>query len=287
VFSGTGKRLDKRINTVHPAQDIRLGKEETMRYGDHLRKRISGTFCVYCGVPATETEHFPPASTGSYGWLLPACRECNQIAGDRHPYDFEARCNFVKSGIAHYARENLLPASLDAELDKDDYEWETFLKRLSEARAARRRLAWSAAAYLSSIGGTKLFAVKPAKTATTTKSAPKLGVSIETPSTPKKRKQKPKTKKVPYSDLRPMQEAYARFGMMPVGYGGARALFKDIWQGGKRETVYYFRHLHPSYRDGFKTVKICALDRRLTPNARCDMTGRTYCEIIVLVPLDD
>lgn len=62
-------------------------------------KRVPSDICVYCGVLASETEHFPPKSTLSSGFLLTACRECNGTARDLYPYDFEARADFVKSQL--------------------------------------------------------------------------------------------------------------------------------------------------------------------------------------------
>lgn len=62
-------------------------------------KRVPSDVCVYCGVLASETEHFPPKSTLSSGFLLTACRECNGTARDLFPYDFESRADFVKDQL--------------------------------------------------------------------------------------------------------------------------------------------------------------------------------------------
>lgn len=63
------------------------------------RITLKGDLCVYCGDIATTVEHFPPVSVTNLGFKLPCCRECNALAIDENPRDFERRIESVKSRI--------------------------------------------------------------------------------------------------------------------------------------------------------------------------------------------
>lgn len=52
-----------------------------MKFTDERRVRLSGDWCVYCGQVAETVEHFPPKSYCLDGLLMPACKECNSLAG--------------------------------------------------------------------------------------------------------------------------------------------------------------------------------------------------------------
>ena len=64
-----------------------------------FRRRIRGNQCVYCGLSADTEDHFPPQSLTHLGVLLPACRECNSMAGTEWCFDFELRCAYVKDKL--------------------------------------------------------------------------------------------------------------------------------------------------------------------------------------------
>ena len=61
-----------------------------------FRKRLAGTRCIYCGEPTALEDHFPPHTFGTHGWLIPACRECNELAGTAYPTSFFRRVEHVK-----------------------------------------------------------------------------------------------------------------------------------------------------------------------------------------------
>lgn len=73
-----------------------------------------GTPCCYCGEPATSEDHvFPIAALTKLGFamanripldilrIVPACLECNMLAGDTVFFTFEEKCLYVKDRIAH------------------------------------------------------------------------------------------------------------------------------------------------------------------------------------------
>lgn len=120
------------------------------------RIRINGDQCVYCGQPATTDEHYPPiAATGATGdgLILPACSECNTLAGANFPYDFDRRVEYVKGKIKNKYRHALRSitwseeelSELSPKLEKEFRAW----SKLSEK--TKERLAWNAISYLSLI----------------------------------------------------------------------------------------------------------------------------------------
>lgn len=149
-----------------------------MRFPDHIRVRVPGKICVYCGMPANSIEHFPPASVGSAGWLLPACKECNFLAGTLHPQDFVKRSEAVKAKLSARYPPRDIP-DIETMLTLGEPEWNTALKDLNYMRARSLRLAWSAVRYLSLIGQHKVFAGSRVKTDTTTRREQPLGKPIE------------------------------------------------------------------------------------------------------------
>ena len=131
------------------------------------RMRIEGERCVYCGERATCWDHFPPYAVDQLrGWLLPACGECNGIAGDRHPYDFVARAAYVNRALIHRYRRvlNSTPWSR-AELRELGRGLGDTIEPLAHARTiARERVRWDAIAYLATLGHGRRFqpiATKP------------------------------------------------------------------------------------------------------------------------------
>jgi hypothetical protein len=79
-----------------------------------------GTPCCYCGDPATHDEHVFPVSAldkllsvGGCEILLdvlrivPACADCNLLAGDKVFYAFEDKCRFIKGRLLARYRKAL------------------------------------------------------------------------------------------------------------------------------------------------------------------------------------
>lgn len=123
------------------------------RFDDALRIRLNGDFCVYCGEWADTMEHYPPASMTPVGLLLPACRECNGLAGTAFCSDFRDRVALVRSKLQkrydrelssiEWSEEEI--ASLSYSLRISVREWDRLVKK------ARTRMAWNAFSYLVSI----------------------------------------------------------------------------------------------------------------------------------------
>lgn len=128
------------------------------RYGyggvNDRRKNIVGDCCVYCGDPANSRDHFPPASVTYRGWLLPSCKECNSVAGDREPYDLIKRQQLVMKRLGRKL------ARRKGEWRNSEIEQELIgnLRRMvrlhqHERRQIIVRMKWSLEAYLAQIAG--------------------------------------------------------------------------------------------------------------------------------------
>lgn len=99
-----------------------------------VRRHLHGQWCVYCGEPATAQDHFPPRSYSHGGWIIPACLECNGMAGIEWSQAFIQRCRHVRQRL-------LVRYTHGKELGK----WPNRNRRLNA------RLAWNVATYLQSI----------------------------------------------------------------------------------------------------------------------------------------
>lgn len=146
-----------------------------MRDTDIFRIQIDGSLCVYCGEIASTVEHFPPKAHTCRGFLLPSCSECNILAGTEWPTDFEKRAEYVKSKIEkRYTKLLTLP------------EWnKTEIKQLGRGLRegveawqkmqdiARKRVAWNAMSYLTSIDLSNDFAALDARNDTIQESVEK------------------------------------------------------------------------------------------------------------------
>ena len=133
------------------------------RFSDYFRLAIVGDWCVYCGMLATQREHFPPATCERWGYILPSCGECNRFAGTQAPYDFDARTGIVK-GKLRSRNQRLLNtpdwgadeiAELSGETKREVTRWQKRKKRVQE------RLAWPALEYLLSIDRSSVFVPNP------------------------------------------------------------------------------------------------------------------------------
>lgn len=146
-----------------------MGKYDSI---DCFRDRIEGKWCVYCGEPADVGDHFPPRSVSRAGLILPACSECNNLAEDEWPFDFEARDRLVKTKLEERY------GSILKRPDWDEDEIEELGSNLragvivcrNEKDRLRKRLAWNAVEYLSYIDHSNAFAQFGAKIDITIKS---------------------------------------------------------------------------------------------------------------------
>ena len=94
--------------------------------------------CLYCGEAGRAEEHFPPRSaSGSQGYLLSACVECNSIASGVHPYNFDARVLHVKEGLRRRLSRKLAPHTMG------DDEWLAIVVKQAE------RIAWNVELYFA------------------------------------------------------------------------------------------------------------------------------------------
>lgn len=123
-----------------------------------------GERCVYCGDRANTTEHFPPQTVESGGWLLSACSECNSFAEAEHPFNLDARAEHVKAKLRARYRRVLNYATFD---DDDLASFSGALKQEVEAcvrakKRAQRRIAWSVDRYFELIDQPKPFAASVA-----------------------------------------------------------------------------------------------------------------------------
>jgi hypothetical protein len=132
--------------SLYPRHNTDMNRHEH----NSLRIRIEGRHCVYCGERPNTDEHFPPVSHGLGGYILPACHECNGLAGTLHPTDFKRRAEHVTQRLRkRYA--HILPVTLDAILAEDESKWFDMLKMEQVRRRIVRRLEWDAQLYVRSI----------------------------------------------------------------------------------------------------------------------------------------
>lgn len=118
-----------------------------------LRRRIAGELCLYCGLVATVEDHFPPYSYSHSGFLLPACRECNLLAGTAHPSLLPERMDYVKAKLkVRYAKYLEIPDWTEEELAKIDLDLRTEIRAsLRLRRIVGYRIGWNGIPYLRGI----------------------------------------------------------------------------------------------------------------------------------------
>jgi hypothetical protein len=118
-----------------------------------FRIRIHGDQCVYCGEHAASDEHFPPASYGNLGFLLPACRECNSFAGTAHPLNFVKRSAYVKEQIKSHAPRFTFTSetTLQDILARPEGVWLTEMRAEKRKLGFRNRFNWDSLAYIATI----------------------------------------------------------------------------------------------------------------------------------------
>ncbi len=118
-----------------------------------FRVRLHGDQCVYCGERANSDEHFPPASYGNRGFLLPACRECNSWAGTAHPLNFIKRAEIVKQQIKSHAPRFTFTTDVTLQdiLSRPESVWLSEMRAEKLKATYRNRYNWDAMAYVVSI----------------------------------------------------------------------------------------------------------------------------------------
>lgn len=118
-----------------------------------MRTRLHGGQCVYCGQVATCEDHFPPACALKRGLLLPACHECNALAGTEWAFNFSARAAFVKGKIEdRYGAELRIPNWTKQELKQTKGGLRKYIKDGCTVRdETLARLKWDPLAYIATI----------------------------------------------------------------------------------------------------------------------------------------
>ena len=118
-----------------------------------FRITLHGRLCVYCGETATELDHFPPKCHTPHGFLLPACGECNRLAGAAWPDHFEQRASMVRDKLRKRYRKAIgTPEWSRGEIRALGWTLRTgVLKWRTTMEVAKRRVAWNALSYLVSI----------------------------------------------------------------------------------------------------------------------------------------
>jgi hypothetical protein len=126
---------------------------------DEFRKRINGKYCIYCGDIATTDEHFPPKSATNKGLILPACIECNMIAGTECAFDFDKRCNYVIKKLKEKYKEIIKANNWTIEelINLDDELIIGTIKWIRQKKKIHERIAWNALIYLNSIDHNNYF----------------------------------------------------------------------------------------------------------------------------------
>jgi hypothetical protein len=139
---------------------------------EFFRIRLPGYECVYCGEVADTRDHFPPRSYGPRGFLLPACRQCNDFAGTEFSLDFQARVHHVKRKLlSRYKRWINTPDWSEEELLELGQNLKLKAKKWQIDKAvAQRRIAWNAMSYLRAIASTRDFVLTYVEQSTTTES---------------------------------------------------------------------------------------------------------------------
>lgn len=113
-------------------------------YGDVFRAMSRMRICVYCGERACDVEHVIPKSSGLPTYTVPACRECNVLAGAVQLGGFVQKCAYIKQALRRRYRHVLSMPEWDpeelAELGPGLRPW---IQQSEKARQiVRERLRW-------------------------------------------------------------------------------------------------------------------------------------------------
>ena len=125
------------------------------------RKQYCGSYsviendgtCVYCGQRANSLDHFVPYSVaivlmeflpigGKY--LLPACRECNSIAGDKVFYTVNEKRSYIQGRLKEkYSLIYDIPEWTESELEEMGYNLQTYIRSsLGSRQWIEDRIKW-------------------------------------------------------------------------------------------------------------------------------------------------
>jgi hypothetical protein len=112
-----------------------MGKKRNSFDERRFRAAIKGDMCLYCGLVATTEDHFPPVSHSLRGYLLPACAECNGLAGTNHPTNLKKRIAYVKEKLElKYKKLLAMPVWSKDELKQIGYNLRSGIKECQNNR---------------------------------------------------------------------------------------------------------------------------------------------------------
>ena len=115
---------------------------------------VQQDWCVYCGARATTKDHFAPvsivASLMTFGarvigkFLIPACGECNCIAGNKIFISVGAKRRYIQDRLKQkYAKLLKMPDWSESELNQLGYTLrQATLTGLAQRDYMRARVAW-------------------------------------------------------------------------------------------------------------------------------------------------
>lgn len=111
---------------------------------EFLRSR---SLCAYCGEAATDVEHVVPRSSKLPTYTVPACKECNGIAGAIVFPSFLAKLNFIQKRIrVRYAKVLKVPEWTDDEIEEMGYAMQQQIIGFQRVRNwVLRRIDWDIA----------------------------------------------------------------------------------------------------------------------------------------------
>lgn len=117
--------------------------------------------CAYCGAPATDREHVFPqsaafASTGdaftmpTRRIIVPACRECNVLAGRKVFDGIEAKREYIRSQLRRRYRKYLdMPHWTEEELVTLSTQLASYVRRSLRMKAIlQRRVRWTGKSFV-------------------------------------------------------------------------------------------------------------------------------------------
>ena len=156
------------------------------RAGRFYRFIDNGRICVYCGVPATTIDHFAPLSvvsavmdlldTRSGRFMVPACGQCNGIAGPKIFRSVGAKRRYIQGRLlVKYKRVLAMPNWTEEQIETFGYSMQTFIRNgLASKEWVTQRLQWRNTDNPSAV---KIAAIRFKLGALGKRSAPKLASS--------------------------------------------------------------------------------------------------------------
>lgn len=129
-------------------------RKADIKLAGRFKRLVQQEWCVYCGAMATTKDHFVPvsvvASLMSVGvnvsgkFLVPACGECNSIAGDRIFVSIGAKRRYIQNRLSEKYNKLLnMPNWSDSELAELGYSMRSsVLAGLAQREYIRHRIRW-------------------------------------------------------------------------------------------------------------------------------------------------